>query len=283
MTFYTELQNQGLIQVQGPDAKTFLQGQLTCDLNTVTAQQSQLGAHCNLKGRMISLFRVMQWGPEHYMLSLPLTMVSSALQNLKKYAIFSKVTIDDQSQQFIKIGIAGDQAPSTIATVNADYVLQYPDSSLPRFEIYTTSALTPSFSKKDPLWWAQLDIQAGIPTVYPETIEMFLPHHVNLFALGGIGLEKGCYLGQEIIARMHYKGNIKKKLMYAMIMSSSAPQPGNNIFIEGVSSTESPGTIVRAAPSENNAGFECLLVIDNQYADLKNAHLLTPDGPVLTP
>src|SRR5579872_1880552 len=123
MNCFTDLPQLGLISVTGKDAKTFLQGQLTCDLNAITPIQSLLGAHCNLKGRMQALFRVMQWGEDHYVLSLPLSMVSIALSNLQKYALFSKVALKDASNEFVKLAVAGEiqswlsSAPITHATL----------------------------------------------------------------------------------------------------------------------------------------------------------------------
>ena len=281
---FIELSPVGLLSVSGPDAFTFLQGQLTCDLNDLMPGKNQLGAHCNLKGRMQSLSRVILIEENNYLLRMPLSMVDNALQNLKKYALFSKVTLVDVSQQYRVMGIVGTGANAFVNSHNWNEKVHIVEiSPTPeRLELLSLSALNIPMEAQ-PMNWDLLDIQSGIPAVYPETMDAFLPHHVNLFELGGIGLKKGCYLGQEIIARMHYKGNIKKHLVHAYIednLGYSLPQPGDPVIIPRTSS-EAPGIIVRAAVSDK--GFECLLVIDGQYANLENAHLYSETGPMLKP
>jgi len=236
-----DLSHIGLIEITG-EAKAFLQGQLTCDLNAITPTHSLLGAHCNLKGRVGSLFRVMQWAPDRYMLSLPLRMVPSSLHDLKKYALFSKVRITDSSFTFYKTGVVGNWA--SIHTL--PHLVHATPITENRYEVFTSEPLC---TEKPPLSsdaWQCLDIVQKLPTVYPETRDCFLPHHLGLFELGGIGLEKGCYLGQEIIARMHYKGKIKK----ALIETSTEGElltPGQVIDITDAYAQKTPATIIRSA------------------------------------
>src|SRR5436190_16916910 len=115
-TCFTDLTGQlGIVSVHGVDAKTFLQGQLTCNINDITVNQSALGAHCNLKGRMQGLFRVLQVQENQYWLTMPLALVPFAIKNLQKYALFSKVQILDISATLSMIAIWGDQATTLLA------------------------------------------------------------------------------------------------------------------------------------------------------------------------
>ncbi len=306
---FTRLAATSMISVSGVDAEKFLQGQLTVNLKTVTPNQSQLGAHCNLKGRMQSLFRLVtlskQDDIQRYLLIAPTAMINPALAALKKYAMFSKVNLMP-AEDFTLFGLIGDTAASFLAeqfvtpgirdlAVNGVLDLMTSHSlvicRLPgpvqRFMLIVANTQAESFALTfkgvteaiSETIWELCDIEAGIPTIYPETEDLFLPHHANLPQLLGVSFDKGCYLGQEIIARMHYKGKIKRHLYRAKLTETTqVPAAGDQLVILDAPN-EAPGIIVRAAPTET--GFEVLLVIDEQYADLSRVRLKNPDGAAL--
>ena len=165
------LNDYSLLHIYGKDAMTFLQGQLTCDVSLLTESNYSFGAHCNAKGRIISLFRIFKHNHDYYLL-MPSDVTEAACENLKKYAVFSKVSL---------------------AIVSPETITTFPFAFEP--------------SKQH-----QRDINAGIPRLYPQTIGQFLPHYLNLPQLGGVSFSKGCYTGQEIIARMEHRGSLKQEL-----------------------------------------------------------------------
>ncbi|MGE3319657.1 MAG: folate-binding protein YgfZ, partial [Candidatus Berkiella sp.] len=127
--------------------------------------------------------------------------------------------------------------------------------------------------------WERYDIEAGIPAIYPATIDTLLPHHVNLTELGGISFDKGCYLGQEIVARMHYRGKIKRHMYLAELENNiELPCPGDQVVILNAPN-EAPGIVVRASPKDQ--GVVLLVVLDEQYADFENIRYKKADGPKL--
>ena len=219
-----DLSQLGLLAVTGQDAKQFLQGQLTCDIEDISSTQSRLGAHCNPQGRIISLFRLFFYSSNYY-LQMPREMVPTALNALKKYAVFFKVTLNDASDSLICIGYAGDQLKNVVETLpenindaittNDLLIIKTADSPAPRYEIFgaflAISTLWEKLAKQTTFVsaeaWKYSDIQAGIPAVYPETSGKLLPHDINLHNLNAISFKKGCYTGQEIIARMHIAAN----------------------------------------------------------------------------
>ena len=144
-----------------------------------------LAAHCNPKGRIISLFRLFKT-PEGFYMNLPQDMLVIALSNFRKYSIFFKAELEDISDSF---EAAGDINTRTI-------LLNTPP--------------TEDASER----WHLADIQAGLPMIYANTSEKFLPHYINLPALGGVSFNKGCYTGQEIIARMQHRGTLKYHMVY---------------------------------------------------------------------
>lgn len=181
-----------VISVTGPDACKFLQGQLTCDVAALHDGQSTLGAYCNIKGKVESLFILHRRG-EEYFLNMQQDLIQPTLQELKKYAIFSKVKLDT-----IERGVARTDE--------------------------------------------QHEILAKIPAVYKQTIGAFFPHDLNLPALGAVSFTKGCYRGQEIVARMQHRGNLKRSL-YIFRTQSSDIEPGAVInTADGLQA----GTVVRA-------------------------------------
>lgn len=153
-----------VIMVSGLDACKFLQGQLSCDVEALNNSTSTMGSYCNIKGRVEALFTLKMDNGNYYMI-MPTDILDSTLEELKKYAIFSKVNLDIINYEVPEINEAQE-------------------------------------------------IISKIPQVYLATKGLFLAHDLNLPELGAISFSKGCYRGQEIIARMQYKGNIKNKLEY---------------------------------------------------------------------
>jgi folate-binding protein YgfZ len=283
----------GLLKISGKDAQSFLQGQVTCNVNDLTPDNSLLGAHCNLKGRMQSLFRLLLdttvTDYPSYFLLLPHSMISFASQHFKKYAIFSKVTIEEAPADLQLIGLYGPGVKQMIEQVTHDKALVF---KLPgHFDRY---GLLAPFAVIETIWlklreqkvtlvspqaWELLDIRAGLPAVYPSTMDQILPHHANLSILEGISYQKGCYVGQEIIARMQFRGKIKKHMYHGYADNLSAePIPGDQIYAKASTDNESPGMVVRACKSVGTR-YELLLILDDQFAEFKNVHLYSADGP----
>lgn len=293
---FAHLSHLGLLSVQGEDAKKFLQGQVTCNLNDITPEQSRLTAHCNLKGRMQSLFRIVELkNPSNhaqYLLVLPISMQQAVKQDLKKYALFSKVQIEECSNLQI-LGLDGllPQIPSlevdqcfSHSSNEESYTLYRIPGIPPRYEMIgqstsieeTISQLSSQAKEISPQEWELWDIFAGLPAVFPQTIDQLLPHHVNLITLNGVSFTKGCYLGQEVIARMHYKGKIKKHLYHVLAPANSGAHAGDPIFVKDASASEAPGIVVRVAQSEQ--GDHLLVVLDEQHAAFDHVTLKSPEG-----
>lgn len=206
---FINLSQFGFLKVSGPDAAKLLQGQLTCDVT----QLPSFAAHCNPQGRVVSFFYLFCLENQYY-LFMPRTMVPVTLAALKKYAVFYKVSLEDASETLECIG-------SMTVVENA--------ISLPfgknRFLII--QAKTPDVTNITE--WKQLDIAEGIPQVYPETSSTFLPHDINLDQLNAISLNKGCYTGQEIIARMQYRGKLKKRMYRVRMPQNSTLSVGATV------------------------------------------------------
>ncbi len=295
-----DLSHLGLIRVAGADAESFLQGQLTNDVREVSSSHTQLAGHCSPKGRMLANFRVLRLDETFY-LQLPRIALPAALQRLRMFVLRAKVTVDDASDALVCIGLAGTCAPGALAQQVPDLpdtdhgmaradgltVVRVPGPS-PRFEILGAVDIV------EPLWerleaqatpmggtyWALLDIRAGVPTVYPETADAFVPQMTNMQLIDGVSFTKGCYTGQEVVARMQYLGKLKRRMYQAEVQTDTAPRPGDALHAPGSTSEQATGRVVDARPS-GDGRYELLAVVEVDAAEAGEVRL-GANGPVLT-
>ncbi|MFZ3087476.1 MAG: folate-binding protein YgfZ [Methylotenera sp.] len=291
-TVLCDLSHLGLLQIEGADAVTFLQGQVTNDVKQLDGHRAHYTGYCNPKGRLLALFLAFSH-QDHIHLQMPKALIESIAKRLKMYVMRSKVEIQDVSESIIKIGINGSNATELLstlftavpqntyelATLDNSAILKLPGDK-PRFEIFTDIANAPAIwdalSKQaktvDTQYWEWLEIQAGIPEVYPSTQEEFVPQMLNLDLLDGISFKKGCYTGQEIVARTHYLGTIKRRTQLAHI--NTQPNVGDDV-VNG--NQESIGKIVRCAPAPGS-GYDVQAEIRLESMDA--GQLLVGDSPL---
>ena len=278
-----ELPQLGLLEISGKDAARFLQGQLTCDVNEVDEANTRLGAHCTPKGRIVATFRIARRAESFYLL-LPRSMIERLQTTLQKYVKFFKASLTDLSSTWQSLGLEGftDQIPfptesNGAITSEEGFIIRVPGRS--RFLIVgekdwiaqQRTALLNSAQLVDSEHWMVLDIEAGFPSILPETQDMFTPHDLSYPDLGGISFTKGCYTGQEIIARMQYLGKPKQKL-YRVSIAGDPPTPGTTLY----SGDQEVGTIV-IAYRVSAAGSEGLAVLRNEVV-LEKKGVYTEEG-----
>ncbi len=244
-----DLNNFALIQISGADASTFLQGQLTCDIKDIDNKQAALATCCDHKGRMIANFWIWRCQKSYYYLLLPRSLRESLLTHLNKFAAFSKVNLIADDANWIVFGYAGPDAiqhlqkqldlpiKNNSLTQTADTTVIKVSGQQPRFlvisKIDMALALWQNLAKqakpvgKDS--WNLLDILAGITFIKPQTQELFTPQMINLQLFNGISFTKGCYVGQEVIARTQHLGKLKRHLYQAQLKSSILPNPGDKL------------------------------------------------------
>jgi len=291
-TVFCDLSHLGLLQIEGADAFAFLQGQVTNDVKQLDGQHAHYTGYCNPKGRLLALFLAFSH-QDHVHLQMPKALIESIAKRLKMYVMRSKVEIQDVSESVIKIGLNGPNATESLSTLfttvpQNTYELVTLDNAAivklpggkPRFEIFTDitnapaiwDALSKHAKTADAQYWEWLEIQAGIPEVYLKTQEEFVPQMLNLDLLDGINFKKGCYTGQEIVARTHYLGSIKRRTQLAHI--NTQPNVGDDV-LNG--NQESIGKIVRCAPAPDS-GYDVLAEIRLESMDA--GQLLVGDSPL---
>lgn len=272
-----DLSHLGLLEISGADAVTFLQGQVTNDVSLLNGSNAHYSAYCNPKGRMLALFLAFAHY-DHLHLQFNRELLEPTMRRLKMYVMRSKVEIKDVSDSIIKFGLNGPQAASMLASVfskipTVDYELvslengailklpSYNDDA--RYEIFSDTvnapiiwdALKNNCKVVEKPHWDWLEIQAGIPDIELKTQEQFIPQMLNLDILNAINFKKGCYTGQEIVARTHYLGSVKRRTYLATINAETTPMAGDKVLDAAKNEV---GKIVRIAPNALSS-FDALI------------------------
>ncbi|SEP67114.1 hypothetical protein SAMN05421693_10329 [Ectothiorhodospira magna] len=293
-----DLSHQGLIRARGEEAAAFLQGQFTCDVSEVGPQHSLPGAWCTAKGRMVCTFRLFNRGDAFY-LRLPREQVETVLKRLSMYVLRAKVTLEDAGDAFIPLGLSGPHGETLLKDAlggdiptqanactrhDSITIIRIPGHH-PRFELYGDlesmqqlwHALNVHCAPVGAAQWALMDILAGIPNLYPATAEAFVPQMTNLQQLGGVSFNKGCYPGQEVVARMQYLGKLKRRMYLIHLPVETPPQPGDSLVDPDQPSDQPAGTIVDAQ-RHPDGGVAALAVMQITSAEAGQSRLERPDG-----
>ncbi|ELY4776163.1 tRNA-modifying protein YgfZ [Cronobacter turicensis] len=259
------LEDWALATITGPDSEKYLQGQVTADVTELGENQHLLVAHCDAKGKMWSNLRLFRHGDGFAWIERR-SVRDTQLAEMKKYAVFSKVTIapDDNA---VLLGLAGFQARAALA----NHFTTLPDEQNPRVvdgattllwfglpaerfmvitDADTASQLTEKLRSEAQLnasaQWLALDIEAGFPVIDAPNSNQFIPQATNIQALGGISFKKGCYAGQEMVARAKFRGANKRALWYLAGHGSRVPQPGEDIEMQMGENWRRTGTVLAA-------------------------------------
>lgn len=277
--------------VQGPDARKFLQGQVTCDMDQLSLERSVTGGHCNTRGRLLFSFRavLLEAGADGETIALVMHrgLVAQAQAALAKFIVFSKATLAADDKLRV-LGLAGidtlEHFPLPAAEINAAAINE--NGSLVRLGDHRVLCLleeeaairlwesaTNTFQLHGWEQWKLEEIRAGHSHVLPGSEDMFIPQMLNMQLTGGVSFTKGCYVGQEVVARMQYLGRLKRRMRRLQLQSSNLPAAGAPLYTEG--SMQSVGNVVLAAPSDQH--LELLAVVTDE-AFGNNALYLDQEG-----
>jgi folate-binding protein YgfZ len=294
----------GLLQFSGADAQGFLQGQLSCDVNGLQRRQAVYGSYNTPKGRMLATFLL--WRDDAgYTMQLPRSLCETIRRRLSMYVLRSKVSIHDASDAYELLGAVGAAAKTHImrlfpdAPAQALMMISGSGASLLRLDDERClivverghalrEALTATLTPVSPEIWDWTNIRAGIPYITPPTQDQFVPQMANLDLINGVSFSKGCYPGQEIVARMHYLGKLKQR-MYLASTSGDVPQPGDKLYSPGTGE-QSTGMVVNcAAGPDGRHAMLAVMHIDSFNAgevhlgSLTGSRLVFTDLPYAVP
>ena len=294
-TAICDLSQFGLIKVSGEDAQNFLQNLFSSDVREVSVQHAQISSFSTAKGRMQASFLIWKTG-EDYFLHLPRSLHGAIQKKLSMYVLRSKVKISDASDELVCLGLAGIEAQALVeecfASIPQDAMAVAHDKhgsiirlGSDRFQIVTTPEQAISLWKclndgarpAGSSCWDWLNIRAGVPVILPATQEQFVPQMANLELIGGVSFKKGCYPGQEIVARMQYLGKLKRRMYLAHVAGPA--QAGDELYSAEMSG-QACGMVVNAAPAPGG-GYDLLAVVQISSHDAHPVHLGSLEGETL--
>jgi folate-binding protein YgfZ len=291
------LSHLGLIRFSDAGAQDFLHNQLTCDVNALGPGRSTYGAYCTPKGRVLASFLL--WRTEQgFFMQLPSALREPIQKQLSRYILRAKVKAADATPDWVLAAVMGNDAAALVqrvagraplavhevAQTASAMVIRLPGD---RFEIAIArdkapallEALAAGAGKVDAEQWRRQIVRAGVPVILPATQEAFVPQMINLDLIGGVSYDKGCYPGQEIVARMHFRGTLKQRMYLANVAAGEQPQPGEKLFSPAFGE-QACGTVVNAARSPEG-GHDLLAVLQISAADRGDLHWKSLDGPAL--
>ena len=250
---FARLSRYGLLSVSGDDARAFLHAQLTNDIENLAPERAALAGWCSAKGRLLASVLVIP-AQHGFLLQLSRDLAPAVAKRLSMFVLRAEVKIADESENWLQLGVWGE-IPGLEMAGEALSLGRHGDRIGIRIEpgralLLSTRADLPEGDEVSETRWTLEEIRAGRPFITSATQELFVPQMVNLHGLGGVDFHKGCYPGQEVVARTQYRGQLKRRMIHARVPAGAGLSPGAQY--EG-------GTVVDVAPSEN--GSELLAVV----------------------
>jgi folate-binding protein YgfZ len=288
-----DLSHNALLGVTGDDAAAFLHAQFTNDVQALAVGEAQWNGWCSAKGRLLATFLLLREA-RGFLLMLPAEIAPGVAKRLGMFVLRSKVKIEDVSELHSRIGIAGPGAAALVAqywrgvpepmrsvqkdgatcvALEAGRFVAFVPAAAPAFRELLSSAGERAAADA----WEWTSIQAGVPTIVAATQEAFVPQMANFELVGGVSFKKGCYPGQEIVARMQYRGGLKRRMALGHVEGDERPLPGQSVY-SGAFADQAAGTIVNAAPAPGG-GFDALVVAQLEALARRDLRWKAPDGP----
>lgn len=286
----------GVLEFSGEDAEAFLQGQLTCDVADAGSSRSTYGAYCSPKGRMLANFLLWRDGASFFMV-LSRDIVAATQKRISMFVLRSRVSVSDVSGAIVLLGASGPQADGALGEIFGDIpvgpngfgrkkgigtAIRLADG---RFMLASAASNAPALPQRlgaalrpvDPRAWRWLDIRNGVPLVTAATQDRLVPQMANLEVLGGVSFSKGCYTGQEIVARTQHLGKVKRRMFLANVAAAAAA--GDELYSEDLG--DQAGGLVVNAESSPDGGCDVLAVVQSESRRRSTVHLRSLEGPVL--
>jgi len=275
-----------LLRFSGPDTPAFLHGQLTCDVQGLKPGSSSYGGYCNPKGRLLATFLL--WPDDDgFNMLLPTAIAEPVRKRLSMYILRAKVKAETMTAALACVGVTGPDTGATVAELGGEQ--PHGVNGVTTRAAVTTIALPgarclmviPREATElppDAGIWNACDIASGIPFILPATQEEFVPQMVNLDLIGALSYTKGCYPGQEIVARTHYLGRLKQRMFRATVAAPAAP--GEKLYCADLGE-QAAGMIVSAALNAEGH-HEVLAVLQTANAQTTTYHCGSLQGAALT-
>ena len=284
------LSHWGVIRARGPDAVKFLQSQLTNDVVTLGLLQTRLGGFCSAKGRLQASFVVWKAAPDDVLLACSAGVLPATLKRLSMFVMRAQCKLTNATDELPLWGLAGasatrlmpDMAVGEKRDTEAGAWLRLPDvGDTPRGVLAAAgNASRPAVFVDAPVItpdaWRLLEVRSGIPVIEAGTVDRFVPQMLNYELVGGVDFQKGCYPGQEVVARSQYRGTIKRR-MFLYDIDAEAAAPGQEVF-HSADPGQPAGMVVNAAPRGDVGGSSALVEVKLAALDSGSLHLGSATG-----
>jgi folate-binding protein YgfZ len=280
------LANLGVIRVQGEDAAAFLQGQLTQDFALLGLSEARLAAFCSAKGRMQASFVGFKRSHDEILLVCSRDLLAATLKRLSMFVLRAKARLSDASDAFTLVGLVGSAVPAALPAGpwtqwrdgEASVLRLYPAEGLARaLWVAPTGEAAPAGEPISDSLWHWLEVRSGVATLSQPVFEAFVPQMLNYESVGGVNFKKGCYPGQEVVARSQFRGTLKRR---AYLVHGETPMAtGQEVFHD--SDAEQPcGTVVQAA-AHPEGGYDAIVSLQTSAVAQGSLHVGSAGGPAL--
>ncbi|NCP81150.1 MAG: folate-binding protein YgfZ [Rhodoferax sp.] len=286
------LTHSGLIRAQGEDAAKFLHGQLTNDFALLGLSEARLAGFCNAKGRLQASFIGFKRSPTDLLLLCSADLLATTLKRLSMFVMRAKLKLSDASSEFAIYGLAGEAALNASKSIATDpgsiwaktdfeaasLIALYPADDVPRaLWVCPVDAPAPVGAPMTEAQWAWGEVRSGIATVTQPIFEMLVPQMLNYESVGGVNFKKGCYPGQEVVARSQFRGTLKRRAYLAH--ADAILNAGDELFA-AEDASQPCGVVVQAA-SAPNGGCDAIVSMQISAFDAGGVRVGQADGPLL--
>lgn len=278
----------GVIKITGQDAAKFIHGQLTQDFSLLDQNTARLAAFCSAKGRMQASFIGFKRGQDEILLVCSRDILAPTLKRLSMFVMRAKALLSDASEEFALYGLAGDAAKSIAINDHSTWaktefdgatvVNLYPAEGIQRqLWVGPADAMAPSGAPLPLPIWLWSEVRSAVATISAPVVEAFVPQMLNYESLGGVNFKKGCYPGQEVVARSQFRGTLKRR---AFVVHADAPMAAGEEIFGSADDTQPVATVVQAAPAPQG-GMDAIISAQLSAIALGNLHLRDAAGPTL--
>jgi tRNA-modifying protein YgfZ len=283
----TLLPQLGVIRVQGEEAAKFLHGQLTQDFSLLGLSEARLAGFCSAKGRLLASFIGFKRAHDEVLLVCHADLLPATLKRLSMFVLRARAKLSDASAEFQVLGLVGDAVPAALPAApwskldadGAQIVRLYPGGGVARaLWVAPAGAAQPKGPALDRGTWDWLDVMAGVPLLSQPVVEAFVPQMINMESVGGVNFKKGCYPGQEVVARSQFRGTLKRR---AYPVRGVAPMAAGQEVFHDSDPSQPCGTVVVAAASPAG-GWNAMVSMQTSAAEGGALHLGAADGSLLT-
>ena len=282
------LDDWGVICASGPDAAAFLNGQLTQDMLHLDGTQARLAGYCSPKGRLLASFVAWRSADDEIALACSADLLPATLKRLSMFVLRAKCKLVDASERLALYGLAGPQADALVGSTAMTEWSMVARGDVRIVRLPTVDGVSrylwigadaPMLPALEASAWRWLEVRSGLPRIVAATVDQFVPQMLNYELLGGVNFKKGCYPGQEVVARSQYRGTLKRRTY--LLDGAAALQPGQEVF-HSADPGQPAGMVVLAASADAQR-HAALVELKIAALDGGTLHAGAADGPLLRP